>query len=233
MTDDKITALLDQEEKLIASAVARTVSAYNQSATVANLKDFQAAKKAYEEFKSRQAASADPENRSFKNILDVLDYLQSEGYKLGKSKLYEDQHKIDHQKDGSMLKKDVDKYASMFLRKADGSDIEFDTTEKFKWETEIAKQKAEQLTRRNEVESGIYVLRSDVEQQFAARASFLRNSLEGFFHSLAPRLIEKADGSMDRTPDVVEFCLAELDELFHRYSQPLVFAEAVKFNEDN
>jgi hypothetical protein len=161
-------------------------------------------------------------------MAEVLDYLRAKGYKVGKSKLYEDQYKIDHQKDGAMLRRDVDKYAAMFLRKLDGSDEgPADMAEKIKWETEIAKQKAEQLTRRNEVESGQYVLRSDVEQQFAARAASLKSSLEYFFRGMAPRIVELVQESSGSVPELQAFCLAALHDHLDAYSRPLVFAEAV------
>ena len=72
-TSKKIDALLEQEEKLLGGAVERTFQAYNKNSTVANLKDYQAAKKALEEFQAKKAAQKDPENHAFKTIIEVLE----------------------------------------------------------------------------------------------------------------------------------------------------------------
>lgn len=225
MTDDKITVLLQQEEKLLLSGIARTMKTYNQSGKVTDLRDYEAAKKALEEFRRKKAVEHDPDKQAFRNILEVLDYLQMAGWKIQKSALYSKQYAIKKQPDGSMLKKDVDDFAGRFLRKLDGSDTEEGDFSK-KIEAEIRKLTAEAEKKEIEVQRlrGEVVDRSEVEQQLAARAAFLKNSLEGFFHSMAPRLIEKAEGNPDRTPEVVDFCLAELDELLDHYSKPHTFS---------
>ena len=208
------------------AAVARTMQAYNRTSTVANLKDWQAAKKAFEEFQISMAADTD--NPVYRGLSEVLVYLQSFGWKISKSKLYEDQRLIKKQSDGSMFKRDVDLYAERSLRRLDGSDADSDMSEKLEWEIEILKQKAAQLRRKNEIEEGMYVLTSEIEQQLSARAAFLKDSLTGFFQSMAARIVEKAEGNPDRTPDVIEFCLLELADIFNYYSKPLTVVEAMQ-----
>lgn len=223
--DDKFTAILENDEKLLISAVARSMKAYHQSGKVAELRDYEAAKKALEECRRKKAAEQEPDKQAFKNILEVLDYLQAEGWKIQKSALYSKQYAIKKQSDGAMLKKDVDDFASRYLRKLDGSDMEEGDLSK-KTEAEVRKLLAEAEKKEIEVSQlrGEVVDRSEVEQQLAARAAFLKNSLEGFFHSMTPRLIEKAEGNQARTPEVVEFCLSELAELFDHYSKPHTFS---------
>ena len=223
----KIDSLLAKEEPLRINAVAKTMQAYNQNPTIANLKDWDAAKKALEEYRIKKAAELNPQDAPLKGIMDVLQYLQSEGWKISKSKLYEDENKIDKQKDGNILKKDADKYAAMFLRKLDGSDYEIDPASKIKEETRLTKERADKVAFENEIMRGDYVLREEVEQQLAARAAYLKNSIEGFFHSLSPRIAELVNGDQDKIPELTEFCLREVEDFFHHYSKPLVF-EAVK-----
>lgn len=227
----KINNLMAKEEELLARAVAQTMQAYNQKPTIANLRDWEAAKQAFENFRAKKQAEANPEEAPLKNILEVLDYLQQQGWKVSKSKLYDDQGKIDKQKDGSILKKDADKYARLCLNKLDGSDYEIDPTNKNKEETRLTKERADKISFENEIMRGSYVLREEAEQQMAARAAYLKNSIEGFFHSLSPRIAELINGDAAKIPDLTEFCLREVEDFFHHYSKPLTF-EAVKIKDN-
>lgn len=232
MSEDKITALLEQEEKLLTSAVARTMQAYNQSPVVANLKDYEAAKKAIEDFRRRKATAENPEAQTFKNLLEVLDYLQAEGWKISKSTLYEKSYAIKKQPDGAYLKKNIDDFAAKFLRKLDGSDTEeIDIAEKIK--AEIRKLTAEAEKREIEVQrlKGEVVDRYEVEQQFADRAAFLIDSLKNFSHSQMPRLIELVRGDTAYAAEAIDFFNAEVETLFDHYSKPLTFSVAA-YNEN-
>lgn len=230
MTDitQKIDNLMAKEEELLAKAIAQTMQAYNQKPTIANLKDWEGAKQAFESFRAKKQAEINPEDAPLKNILEVLDYLQQQGWKVSKSKLYDDQGKIDKQKDGSIIKKDADRYAKLCLSKLDGSDYEIDPTQKNKEETRLTKERADKIAFENEIMRGSYVLCEEAEQQMAARAAYLKNSIEGFFHSLSPRIAEIINGDTTKIPELTEFCLREVEDFFNHYSKPLTF-EAVKF----
>ncbi len=234
MTDNtsKIDALMEQEENMLNKAIVQTMGAYNQTPTVANLNNWNAAKNALAEYRAQKAAEENPQDAPLKGVPEVLEYLKAQGWKISQSKLYEDQGKIDKQKDGSILKKDADKYAKYFLQKLDGSDYETSPLEKQKEETRLTKERADKVAFENEIMRGSYVLREEVEQQQAARAAYLKNSIEGFFHSLAPRIIEHANGDMNKVPELTEFCLKEVEDFFHHYSKPLTF-EAVKIKRED
>jgi hypothetical protein len=224
-TEEKVMALLEQEEKLLYSALVRTMKAYNESPTIANLKDYQAAKRAYDEFCRRKEAQLNPESRTFKTQAEILEYLKEQGWKISKASLSEKFFAIKKQKDGTVLKEDVDAFAEKFLRKLDGSDNgEIDISAKL--EAEIRKINAEAEKKEIEVRrlKGELVERYEVEQQLADRAVYLRNSLEEFFRSMTPHLIEKAGGDLSKTADIMEFCLEELDNIFNHYAKPLTFS---------
>lgn len=223
-----LQALMDQEEGLIQRAVAQCMKAYNDKPTADNLKNWTAAKQGLEAFTKNKYAQANPQALQFKNIPQVLDYLKAAGWKICLTKLYEDKNLINKQKDGSMLRADVDRYAETLLSKLDGSDIgDLDVSEKLKWETEIAKQKAMQLTRRNEVEAGIYILKSEVEQQLAGRAAYLKSNLGmDFIHSRAAQLIRVCDGNQQRAPELIDYWLEQIEQVFDYYAQPIQFSVA-------
>lgn len=222
--DNTLNMLNEHEGDLLLNALAKMANAYKENPTAQNLKEYTAAKQAVENYKARKQAEGKPEEQCFKNLLEVIVYLRDQGWKCSKSKIYEDQIKIDRQSDGTITKKDADKYAGIFLRRLDGSinADDLDPAEKLRWEIEIAKEKAEKLHRENEIERGIYLLRSDVEHMLAARAAYLKDNLgAAFIHSRASQIILLVNGDQTRIPDFVEFWLRNIEEIFNHYARPI------------
>ena len=83
--NDKINALLAQEENLLNRAVAKTMEAYNQEPTNANLKDWESARDALMKCRGRKATEANPAQVALAGIPEVLEYLKAEGWKIEKS----------------------------------------------------------------------------------------------------------------------------------------------------
>lgn len=163
---------------------------------------------------------------------DAVEYLIIEGWDIkvddnGKnSKLYNDLDGIPR-KSGGWPKSALDKYARLKLKKADGALSKTSFEAKTQEETRLTKERADKVAFENKILSGSYVLREDSEQQLAARAAYLKSSIEGFFNSLAPRIAEIINGDQTKIPELTEFCLREIENFFHHYSKPLIF-EAVK-----
>lgn len=216
---DKIDQLLDQEEKLHTSAVARTFKAYKDNPTHANLKDYEAAKKGLEEFRKGKAG-----DKIFKKLPEVLEYLQAEGWKIQKSTLYEKEFAIKKRTDGGMLKKDVDAFAEKFLRKVDSSEPDSDYVKKVEAEVEKLRIENERNQLKLDAEKGLYVLRSEVEQMLAGRAALLKDGLgQNFIHSRAPKIIEAVKGDSERAGELIDLWLAEIESVFDYYSKPMKF----------
>jgi hypothetical protein len=159
-------------------------------------------------------------------ISEAVDYLKSQGYKIEKSKLYEDKHIIGFSTSkGSAVfeEKALDKYAKKFLFLLSGSDVA-SPEEKLKWETKIAEQKFNDMAFEAKVKQGMYVLKSEVEQMLAARAAFLKDNLgSGFIHSRAAKIAELLKGNPDNIPELIEFYLKHIEEVFDYYSKPMKF----------
>lgn len=221
--EDKINYLLEQEEKLLTSTLTKTMKAYNENPTLSNLKNYEAAKRALEEFQKRKANPEGSENQKFKTLFQVFKYLQNEGWKISKSAFYEKAYMI-KKTNGVYLKKDIDVFAKKFLRKTDAPDIEDDIDKKI--QAEIRKLTAEAEKKELEVQKlrGELVERWEVEQQLADRAAFLKSSIQEFFHSMAPHMIEKVSGDIQKLPEFIDFCLIEIEKLFDYYSRPLQFS---------
>ena len=74
------------------------------------------------------------------------------------------------------------------------------------------------------IKQGMYILRSEIEQMLAARAAFLKDNLgQGFIHSRASKIAEIMQGNAERIPDLIEFWLRHIDEVFDYYSKPMKF----------
>ncbi len=234
MTDspNKIDAALqllgENEEALLLNAMSRATTAYKETPNSATLKEFAAAKQALEDYQARKNAVVNPDEQRFGNLLEALSYIRSEGWKCSKSKLYEDQGKIERQKDGNFLRRDIDKYAENFLKKIDASDGDTnDSQELQKWEIAIAEEKHKKLQRENEVQSGLYLRKTDVEHMLAARAAFLKDNLgPTFIHSRASGLITLVKGDPDRAPEFIDAWTKHIDEMFDLYSKPFQFEAA-------
>lgn len=171
--------------------------------------------------------------KTFTSLAKAAEYLKSKGFKVGITKLYADKTLINRQPNRTFLQSDIDNYARQFLNKINSKDdlIEQSLSDKLRYDIEIARQNAIKLKFRNEIEEGMYVLQSDTEQMLAVRASFLKQGLENFIHSVAPRLIETINGDTNKTPELIEIWLDELAILLHQYSRPLKFG--VDRNKDN
>ena len=235
-TSKKIDALMTQEENVLSAAVARTMQAYNQNSIVSNLKDYQAAKTALEEFRKKKHAEQNPEEAVF-TVPEAVEYLKGQGFKIEKSKLYEEKNIVGYttiDNAVTFLKKDLDKYAKKFLNLLAESDSN-NADAKMKWDAKIAEQKFSDMEFEAKIKQGMYILKSDVEQQLAARAAFLKDNLgQSFIHSRASKIAELLKGDTDRIPELIEFWLKQLEKVFDYYSKPMRFeVPAISITEED
>lgn len=209
-----IDSILSQEEKLLVNALATAAKAYRDNPTEANLKAYKAAKKALEEYRSKG------NGEKFHSLMEVLQYLKQEGWKISRSKLYEKAYLLKKQPDGTYLKKDVDNFARIHLKMLDGSDIEAGALRKL--EAEIRKLTAEAEKREIEVARlrGELVSKHEVEQQLAARAIFLKDRLRNFFHGQVPAIVEMVKEGKE-VNEIIDYINNELEDMFDYYSKPM------------
>lgn len=216
-------------EQALEAAHRKALDALKKKATVENIRAAESAEKALADYRARKAAEADPEERRFKTLLGedgVLAYLKESGWKIEKSKLHSDQHKIEKEKDGTYAKKKVDEYARLSLQRLDGTDSDTDglAQKAARLEIEILEEKKIKARHENEVEAGRWVPKDDVESMLAGRAAVLKAGVgPEFIHARAEKLIELVNGDQARAPELIEYWLREAEALFDRYSRPLEF----------
>ncbi len=185
----------DAHEQLLENAYKKARAAIEKGPTGKNVDAVEKAHRALEAYRAGLAAQANPEDRRFTNLLDVLSYLNTEGWKVSKSKLYEDRNKLAKEKDGTWLKRSADEYARLCLEKLDGSDQEIvDINKKSRLENEILEEKKKKLQRENEIQTGMYILRSEAEQKHTAKLALFLTAVDNFLQggklNLAVEIVE-------------------------------------------
>lgn len=221
----KVKTLLEKEENVLAQAVATTMKNYHKDPTVKNLNEWDAARARYEKYKKEQEAQADPSSRRFKTLNGkdgVLEYLQSEGWKVEKSKLDKDKHKIKKEADGSYTRKAVDEYASYFLERRDGSDANLsdEARRKATADADFREQQLKKIKLENEIDEGKWVLKSEVEQKHTAKLALLMTAVENFIHGgKLDEACELVGGSKEKVIELKAFFKKEFRSMLGEYAK--------------
>lgn len=167
-----------------------------------------------------------------KNLLDVLGYLQAEGWQVSRATIYRHYHqkKIIRREDGLFHQSDIERYAKTFLKRASTSDPDVDLQRKKVLleieKLEIANARAKHM---KEVEEGAYIPIADLEIELASRAAVFDAGLSHFFQSEAGTIINLVGGDQRKIPEVINFLMAKKDELLNQYADAGEFT--VEFGE--
>ncbi|WP_025322273.1 hypothetical protein [Deferrisoma camini] len=248
MTDQaKLQELLEKSASTDLAALLRVKEAAKQAMmaepSAANVRAFNEATRALEEARARLAKApapaaesdeADSDEERFPNLLRVLEYLQREGWKIGKSALYQHRRegRIRQEEDGTYTKRAVDRYARTFLKRLDGGGKPKDELEalqraKLRAEKEKTEAQARHWELRTKIERGYYVKRSEVETALAARAVVLRSGFEDFVRAEADQMVKLVEGNPERAPDLVAYLLEAGEEWFDQYSDDKEFVAVI------
>lgn len=161
------------------------------------------------------------------NLKAVENYLVAAGWKIKKSKLYNDKNKgkLKLQPDGTVLKTDADAYAALNLAPADAApEADGDGMLKLKREIQeeellLARQKRERQTLRLEKERGDLIPREEVDKVLIAAVSTYRAGLKQWIYSRMPELIDLVRGDPKMIEEAIHFLLGEANVLFQGFSK--------------
>jgi hypothetical protein len=175
------------------------------------------------------------EEKTFKNLLLVKSYLESIGYKVSKSTLYEHakRRKIKRRKDGLFYVGDVEQYAHDELRQKDEPVKQSaETAQRRRNEAEARKleAQADHWEMKSKIESGAYVERAAFEIELTKRAIMFKNDLESFARSHAPKICNMVKGNDTLIPALVEYLLDEFATFLDRYSEDREFKVPSQIN---
>jgi len=162
----------------------------------------------------------------FATKLDVLAYLEAEGWKVSKSKLYADCNKgrLSPNKSGEYEIKAVDAYAKDYLkRKETGKKIdeELESRQRRKLDAEIRKTVAQAAKAEHDlaVAQGKYIPREDVELELTGRAAVLDSGLKYLVQSRAHEWVRLVDGDTNKITDLIEAVGNDLDQLLNGFAR--------------
>jgi len=187
----------------------------------ANLEAWEKACRMIEE----RTAPKEPAEEVFDNRLAVLAYLKGHGYKLAKSKIYNDAKAglLRLQPDGSVLDSDVKRYIRLANVKkvtetnAQSRAVEISLKTKEK-ELEKVSEQVAKLRREREVLEGGWFSKDDFFMELAARAAVLDSGMRHAIHTRLAEYVRVVDGDPDKAYLLLEKMMTHWDELLNQYA---------------
>ena len=241
MDKDELQALLQTLDeagriklKVLHNAVIDGLEAYRQKPTQANLKNWQAAEKALDEYLEEiRGRREDTEPAPLPNLKAVVAYLKANGWNAPKSTVYlhRQKGKLSAGADGAFDPREVLAYAAANLSRAHGEENPAGAPEadgideiaslqrqKLIADAKKAAAQADHWDLKTRIQTGEYIPRAEFERALAARAMVLKNDLMTFFRSLAAEVIQIVDGDAARAPDLIDFAVEKLEVYLGRYA---------------
>lgn len=195
--------------------------------TITNRKAYAAKEKDLADF-LKALTEPEPGERIFKGVLEVLEYLEGEHWKIGKTKLYDDfnQGLLVAQPAGTILMGDVLDYARRELHKQDGTSgvtAGGSSLQEQKILEEIGRIRADRLQREMKLKesTGELIKKSEVEIQFAKRIIYLKSDLKNIFRAGAVEIIRMVDGDPQKAALLIGYGVRIIDEAMDRYARPI------------
>ena len=216
-----------EELKVLYAAQGQCLSTYQASPTAQHKKDYDAAREGYRDRLSELWRRYMQSEEYLKNRLEAVQWLRDQGYKVGKSKLYNDaaSGKLKVCNDGSIRVSDLEDYVARQgmepLRESTEPDEAAEDLQREKIKEELRKlqlQNERQEFERARLE-GKYIPRENLELELASRAGVLDSGLRTDIKTHARDWVHLVGGQADRVPDLVEAMLDVLDRRLNEYAR--------------
>ena len=226
MTKDELETLLTDKPieiktrgAVLFNAVGATMSAYNQERSVANLRNMEAARDAFDRFVAELGGGVS--NDTFDNLMAVLEYLTGNGWKAARNSLYrhQKQGKLLPEADGKYKQRAVDKYAKTFLKQTSTGRRLQETSDELQRQILQQNKKLKDIEiKMNEIalqkEQGAYLLVSDVKDAAFSRARQVRDALLNIPDRISSILAAETDH--DRTRDILVAEIRQVLEILEK-----------------
>jgi hypothetical protein len=211
---------MDDDLKLLETAKQKARENLEKEPSKANLEAFNTASKMLAEY---MAGSKEP---AFDNRVAAHKYLKRLGYKIGKSKFYQDCKNglCRVQSDGSVLESDIKAYISKAgLVKPNQAAYEIESSEltrkRQKREVEKLTAQVEKLDFENKILRKEYMRRDQVETEQAIKAGALMAGLTHTYRIFARDAIQMVEGNLKHTQALVNFWTAKAEDLFNEFAR--------------
>ena len=180
---------------------------------------FERAREALEKY---QAASRQPDLRVFKNRMEVIAFLQEQGYKVKKSKFYAD-CKVGLCRmaaDGAINEDEVNRYVRrvglQLLAKRSSDPASEMLARKNEKEVERLEEQISKLRREREIIEGKYLDRANVEMEVAGKCAVLEAGIRHLFHTRLADWIDLTSAS--GMPAALDAAQQDLNALFNEFA---------------
>jgi len=215
------------ELKVLYNAQIQCLKAYQKDPTAQRKRDWDAARQGYEERFSELWRRYLSNEEYLKNRLEAVQWLQDQGYKVKKSKVYNDARagRLHICNDGSVRISDLRDYVQRQglepLREATEPDEASEDLQRQKIREELRKlqlqNEREEFNRQKEL--GKYIPRENLELELASRAGVLDSGLRTDIKTHARDWVHLVGGRADLVPDFVEAILDVLDRRLNEYAR--------------
>ncbi len=219
-----LTTALDNREAELQQACDDAFETARHKPTVANRKALKQAERALDEF--RRARAEDTGETVYRNILEMVDALDADGWKASKSTAYEhrDAGKLTLREDGTITETMALEYARTHLDRKDGTPgHQSSNLQEEKAREETLRIRADRLQRELKYKAalGEIIPRNQVEIELAERASNLRVYLDAVARSSVGRIIKTVGGDPQRSPELISYLLGMFRKAMDNYSRPI------------
>ncbi len=184
----------------------------------ANIESYEAASKLLAEYLTGR------KEPSVENRLEAVKWLNRKGFKIKKSKLYNDVKKgrLAMAADGSILEKDLGRYSKGLqqpeVMAADNAASEL-LRSKMESEIEKLREQVQQIKYKNQILQGEYVERARVETGQAIKAAALRAGLKNLYEAHFRECVELVRGELALTRQAINFWSEKTDELLDAFAR--------------
>lgn len=178
---------------------------------------------------SRMLESAMQATTNLKDWRAVLAYVNENGRKLGKTKLYSDigLGRLKKQPDGTFKQRDVDRYMASLPMSGTPDAVAEKAADRQRRKEEADIRKAVAAAEREEfdlaVKKGKFVPKEQVHLELAARAVALASNIKTAFEARNLDLVATVDGNPRKGAALIEALEGIFDEAFNEYSRELEF----------
>lgn len=220
-------AISDRESELLAVRDA-ALEAVQVKPTGANRKAYRKACRDLEEF-LRAKQEPDSGEQVFASIIDVVNHLDQQGWKISKSTAYghwKKESKIKARTKGGFTLSAVLEYARLHLQRKDGSTGEKesdDSLQQQKITAEVRRILSDAELREHKLREalGEVMPKSQVEIELSERASNLKTYFNSVARSSAGRIIKLVKGDPQKAQELITFLLGLNKKAFDNYSRPI------------
>lgn len=229
MAEKDIAELIEKSRStdviLLVRAKEKAKQRVNEDPTAANLAALERASALLERARGTQAL---PQS-TFQKPRDVLEYLEGQGRKTGKSQLYKDIRagRLSRGKDGTFALADVERYALtrplVSMPEKAAEEIADLAEQKLREEARRIRAIADREEFDLQIRRGKYLPRSDVYRELAGRLVVLTTSLKTAYEARMQDIIARAGGDSRNAQAVLALLCDIQDQKLDEYSRPMEF----------